>query len=161
MLTAARDRARARLEAFGRGADRFGLIHGDFLPENVYACAEGTRLLDFDDCGESWYIFELAISVYFLRSQPNYDLICASYVGGYRRVRALPDEHLAMMPDMLMARGLKTRSRWRTSIWRTYRQPLPGSCCRWHTRPRPIRYALELGTLTGPIQCLAIIKIDW
>jgi Ser/Thr protein kinase RdoA (MazF antagonist) len=106
VLTAARDKVRARLQAFGSGADRYGLIHGDFLPENVYTCEDGTRLLDFDDCGESWYVFELATSIYFLRSQPNYDLISASYVDGYRSVRALPDEHLAMMPDMLMARGL-------------------------------------------------------
>jgi Ser/Thr protein kinase RdoA (MazF antagonist) len=48
----------------------------------------------------------MATSVYFLRYQPDYDAICRAYVEGYRSVRPLPDEHLAMMPTFLMARGL-------------------------------------------------------
>jgi Ser/Thr protein kinase RdoA (MazF antagonist) len=106
VLLTARDEAHARLQAFGTGADRYGLIHGDFLPENVYCTADGTRLLDFDDCGDSWYVFELATSIYFLRGQANYALIRDAFVEGYRTRRALPDEQLAMLPTMLMARGL-------------------------------------------------------
>jgi Ser/Thr protein kinase RdoA (MazF antagonist) len=109
ILLDARDKARETLEAWGQSSDRYGLIHGDFLPENVYVstgAARETRLLDFDDCGQSWYVFELATSVYFLRSQPNYELLCRSYVDGYRTARALPEDQLALMPTMLMARGL-------------------------------------------------------
>jgi len=106
VLFAARERTRARLGAFGYGADRYGLIHGDFLPENVYRCEEGTRLLDFDDCGESWYVFELATSLYFLRAQADYERIRDALISGYRAVRPLPDVQLAMMPTMMMARGL-------------------------------------------------------
>jgi Ser/Thr protein kinase RdoA (MazF antagonist) len=106
LLLWARDKARDALEAFGHSPDRYGLIHGDFLPENIFVSSDGTRVLDFDDCGQSWYVFELATSVYFLRSQPNYELVCRSYIDGYRRRRALPDEHLALLPSFLMARGL-------------------------------------------------------
>jgi Ser/Thr protein kinase RdoA (MazF antagonist) len=106
LLLRARDQARDTLAAFGDSPDRYGLIHGDFLPENIFVSDDETRVLDFDDCGPSWYVFELATSVYFLRSQPNYELVCRSYIDGYRARRALPDEHLALMPSFLMARGL-------------------------------------------------------
>jgi Ser/Thr protein kinase RdoA (MazF antagonist) len=112
ILLEARDRTREVLLAFGQADDRFGLIHGDFLPENVFVAGDADvahdepRLLDFDDCGSSWYVFELATSVFFLRAQPNYELVCQAYIDGYRSRRALPDEHLALLPALLVARGL-------------------------------------------------------
>jgi aminoglycoside phosphotransferase (APT) family kinase protein len=64
VLTDARARVRERLEAFGKGSDRWGLLHGDFLPENVLVAADGLRLIDFDDCGDGWYVFELATGLF-------------------------------------------------------------------------------------------------
>ncbi len=105
-LTRARDRARDALAAFGTGPDRWGLIHGDFLPENVLTDGAAVRLIDFDDCGESWYGFELATGLFPLLVQGHVDAARNAYLEGYRARRPLPDAHLELLPDQLMARGL-------------------------------------------------------
>jgi len=106
ILTRARDETRLRLDAFGRGRDRFGLIHGDLLPENILMSETGPNLIDFDDCGESWYGFELATGLFPILSQPNFARARQAYVDGYREIRALPEDHLDLMPSLLMARSL-------------------------------------------------------
>ena len=106
LIVRARDEVRQRLEAFGRAPDRYGLLHGDLLPENCLADSETIHLIDFDDSGYGWYLFELATSLFFLLPRPDYDAIWRAMLEGYRSVRALEDEHCEMMPTMLVARGL-------------------------------------------------------
>jgi Ser/Thr protein kinase RdoA (MazF antagonist) len=106
LLLRARDEARETLVEFGTGSDRFGLIHGDFLPENVLVSESGPRLIDFDDSGECWYSFELATALFPALLHGNVGAVRRAYLEGYRELRALPDEHLAAIPAQLMARGL-------------------------------------------------------
>lgn len=106
VLFAARDRTRERLEAFAPTPERWGLLHGDFLPENILVDAQGPQLIDFDDCGEGWYGFELATGLFPLLRQEIFDDVLEAYLRGYRRVRALDEESLALLPSFLMARGL-------------------------------------------------------
>ncbi len=61
LLLAARQVVHEKLAEFGTGSDRYGLIHADFLPENVMVCRDELKLIDFDDCGYGWHLFELAI----------------------------------------------------------------------------------------------------
>ena len=61
------------LAAFGRRPDRFGLCHGDFLPENLMVSDAGLRLIDFDDCGESWYLFDFATALFDLLGEPPFE----------------------------------------------------------------------------------------
>ena len=106
LLLRARAAVRERLASFGQSPDRFGLIHGDLLPENVLVGTAGVRLIDFDDCGPSWYLFELATAVFLLQLHPQFDQLWESILTGYRSHREVPEEHLEMMPTFLMARGL-------------------------------------------------------
>ena len=96
----------ADLEAFGRSPDRFGLSHGDFLPENILVCPDGIRLIDFDDCGEGWFLFDFATALFDLLGEPAFDPCLAALVAGYREQRALPDAHLELLPAFLLARAL-------------------------------------------------------
>jgi Ser/Thr protein kinase RdoA (MazF antagonist) len=94
------------LNGFGHGPDRFGLSHGDFLAENVFVCDDGIRLLDFDDAGESWYLFDLTTAVFDLLEAPSFQPCMDAIVQGYRELRPLPEEHLAMVPAFVLARIL-------------------------------------------------------
>jgi Ser/Thr protein kinase RdoA (MazF antagonist) len=94
------------LAAFGKTPDRYGLCHGDFLPENIMVCADGIRLIDFDDCGESWHLFEFATAVFDLLGEPPYQACVDALVAGYREHRELPDAHLEMLPSFMIARAL-------------------------------------------------------
>ena len=100
------ERLGADLAAFGTEPDRFGLCHGDFLPENLMVCADGLRLIDFDDCGDSWYLFDFATGLYDLLGEPHFDSCLTAMVAGYRERRALPETHLARLPAFFLARGL-------------------------------------------------------
>lgn len=99
-------RLRADLAAFGRAPDRFGLCHGDFLPENLIVVDGGLRLIDFDDCGEGWFLLDFATALFDLLGEPPFDPCLGAMVAGYRERRALPDEHLARLPTFLLARAL-------------------------------------------------------
>lgn len=98
--------AKRKLEAFGQTPDRYGLIHNDFLPENLLVTADGVRIIDFDDSGFGWHLFEFATSLFFHLGEPYFDDALASMVEGYREVRELPEEHLALLPTFFMVRGL-------------------------------------------------------
>ncbi|NNL66828.1 MAG: phosphotransferase [Myxococcales bacterium] len=100
------ERLRADLEAFGQTPDRYGLCHGDYLPENLMVCDDGLRLIDFDDCGEGWPLFDFATGLFDLLGEPTFDPCVAAMVAGYREQRPLPDEQLALLPAFILARTL-------------------------------------------------------
>jgi Ser/Thr protein kinase RdoA (MazF antagonist) len=93
------------LTEFGTAADRYGLIHADLVPENILVDGDTLQVIDFDDAGFGWHVFELATSLYFIRRDPTYEEARDALIEGYRQVRALPDAHLALLPMFLAARG--------------------------------------------------------
>jgi Ser/Thr protein kinase RdoA (MazF antagonist) len=109
LLVAARERVRARLAAFGTSADRYGLVHGDLAFGNVLVPGEGPPvLIDFDDCGCGWHLWELAVPLASCDGEPVFAPRRDALVDGYRSRRALPDDHLAELPTFVMARRLAT-----------------------------------------------------
>lgn len=93
------------LVAFGTGADRYGLIHADLVPENILVDGDSLQVIDFDDAGFGWHLFELATSLYFIRWDSIYDEARDGLIEGYRQVRSLPDSHLDRLSMFLAARG--------------------------------------------------------
>lgn len=91
---------------FGKDPDRYGLAQGDLLPENIMICKDGIRLIDFDDTGHSWVLFEMATALIDLAGSDYFDPSLGAFIAGFREHRNLPDEHLAMLPAFLMARVL-------------------------------------------------------
>ena len=85
--------------------DNFGLIHADFVPENLLVDQGVVRLLDFDDAGYGWHLFELATALHFIRGDQNYLIARTALIDGYRAQRALPDSALEKLPLFQMARG--------------------------------------------------------
>lgn len=121
LLQTARARAAREIAAFGSGGDRYGLIHADFVPENLLYDGERLNLIDFDDCGFGWHMFELATALFFTIHQPNYEALRAALFRGYRRERPLPRQHEALLPLFLFLRGttylgwMQTRSETQTA----------------------------------------------
>jgi Ser/Thr protein kinase RdoA (MazF antagonist) len=108
-ILAARDAVRQRLSTFGTGPARFGLIHSDLGFENVLVRPDGsTVVIDFDDSGASWHLYELASALYPLEGTPGFDARRELLIDGYRRVRPLPDCDVAELPTFLMCRRLAT-----------------------------------------------------
>jgi Ser/Thr protein kinase RdoA (MazF antagonist) len=102
-------RARAKiareLAAFGMAPDRYGLIHADLVPENVLIDGTQVQVIDFDDAGFGWHLFELATSLYFIAGDAIYPTAREALIQGYRSERELSDETLEWLPLFLAARG--------------------------------------------------------
>jgi len=93
------------LQSFGTGPDRYSMIHADLVPENILASADRIRIIDFDDAGFGWHLFEIATSLYFIRREPYYEEARDALLQGYRQMRSLPQAHAALLPLFLAARG--------------------------------------------------------
>ena len=109
LMIATRDRVRERLVAFGTDAERYGLVHADLAFANVLRRpGDSPVLIDFDDCGWSWYLWELAVVLTPFDGTDGYAPRLDALVDGYRSRWALPDEDLAELPTFVLARRLVT-----------------------------------------------------
>ena len=105
LLIAARDKVRSGLKALDKSPQRYSLIHADFVPENLMAEGDIVRLIDFDDAGFGWHMFELATALYFIQEEESYPIAKQALIDGYRSERALPDTELAHLELFLAARS--------------------------------------------------------
>jgi Ser/Thr protein kinase RdoA (MazF antagonist) len=105
LLTHARERIAHGLAAYGRSPDRYGLIHADLVPENVLIDGNRVQVIDFDDAGFGWHLFELATSLYFMTGDAIYPTAREALIKGYRSERELSDETLGWLPLFLAVRG--------------------------------------------------------
>ena len=60
-----------RLTAYGKGSERFGLAHSDLRLANLLIEGEHIRVIDFDDCGTTWYMYDFATAVSFIEDDPR------------------------------------------------------------------------------------------
>jgi Ser/Thr protein kinase RdoA (MazF antagonist) len=106
LLDRAAGHARRRLAAFGCAPDRFGLTHSDLMPDNVLVADGVPHVIDFDDAGYGWYLYDLATLLAGRVADPSFATVRDAWVEGYRTVAALPDEHVARLDALVMARLL-------------------------------------------------------
>ncbi|MBX7106922.1 MAG: homoserine kinase [Gemmataceae bacterium] len=104
-LTDLRQRLQGRMEALPPDLD-YGLIHADLVRENVLVDNGRIALIDFDDCGYGWRLFDVATALLRNRREPRYPLITSSLIEGYRSHRALDEATLAHLPFFLLLRGV-------------------------------------------------------
>lgn len=105
LLTRGRERVHAELRRVPKSPGHYSLIHADFAPENVMREGDEVRLIDFDDAGFGWHLFELATSLYFIQDEPYAAGAKAAWIDGYRKHRQLTDAALETLPLFMLARG--------------------------------------------------------
>ncbi len=105
LLVRGRDKVFAELSHLPKSPDNYSMIHADFAPENVMVDGDDVRLIDFDDSGFGWHLFELATSLYFIRGEPYFEQAQEALIAGYRKHRHLSDEELESLPLHFLARG--------------------------------------------------------
>ena len=97
--------AAKELESYGRMADRFGLIHADLVPENVLVDGATIRVIDFDDAGFGWHLFDIATSLYFITPDSFYPTAREALIRGYRSERVLTDDAVDRLHIFMAARA--------------------------------------------------------
>lgn len=95
-----------RLRRFGTGRARFGLVHADLRLANLLVDAERLTVIDFDDCGFSWFMYDLACALTFNEARPDVDELIGAWVEGYREFGPLAEDDEAEIPTFLMLRRL-------------------------------------------------------
>jgi len=95
-----------RLNRFGKSEDRFGLVHADMRLANLLVAGDDVTVIDFDDCGFSWYMYDLGSSVSFIEDHPLVPDMTAAWVTGYRTVAPLSKEEEAELRTFIMFRRL-------------------------------------------------------
>jgi Ser/Thr protein kinase RdoA (MazF antagonist) len=105
LLSAARKRVHRDLAALPKDSAHYNMIHADFAPENLLVDGNHVRLIDFDDAGFGWYLFELVTSLYFIRHEPYFDEARDALILGYRRQRPLDEQELRHLPLFFLARS--------------------------------------------------------
>jgi Ser/Thr protein kinase RdoA (MazF antagonist) len=101
---------RARLHAALAGLDRrpagYSLIHADMHPGNVLVDGDVLTVIDFDDAGYGWHAYDIAVALFYQQRGANFEAFERAYVAGYRSVRRLSEETLALLPMFRLIRGL-------------------------------------------------------
>jgi len=95
-----------RLARFGTGSARFGLVHADLRLANLLVHRDSVAVIDFDDCGFSWYLYDLACALTFNEGRADVDDLVAAWVQGYRQVEPLSRDDEAEIATFLMLRRL-------------------------------------------------------
>jgi Ser/Thr protein kinase RdoA (MazF antagonist) len=95
-----------RLRRYGKEADRFGLIHGDLRLANLLVDRDNVKVIDFDDSGFGWFMYDAATPVSFYEHEPQVPELIDAWKTGYRRVSALSKQDEAEIPTFIMLRRL-------------------------------------------------------
>jgi Ser/Thr protein kinase RdoA (MazF antagonist) len=96
----------ARLGAYGQGPDRFGLVHADIRLANLLVDAGDVRVIDFDDSGFAWFMYDFATTVSFMEDHPRVPELRDAWLEGYRSVAPLDAADEAELDTFVMLRRL-------------------------------------------------------
>lgn len=95
-----------RIRRFGHGPEQFGLVHSDLRLANLIQNEAGLHVIDFDDCGPSWFLYDLASAMSFIEDHPAVPELVERWVQGYRSAAPLSAEEVWEIPTFLMLRRL-------------------------------------------------------
>jgi Ser/Thr protein kinase RdoA (MazF antagonist) len=106
LFGAASGLVRERLAAFGRGPERFGLCHCDLRLANLLVDGARVKVLDFDDSGFSWFLYDAATPISFHEHRPEAADLVRAWVAGYREAGELTAAEEAEIPTFVLFRRL-------------------------------------------------------
>lgn len=75
----------------------YGLIHADAVADNVLVDGTTPTLIDFDDSGFGYRLFDLATPLNKIRDRKDYSALEAAMFDGYRKHRALDLTHFPLI----------------------------------------------------------------
>jgi Ser/Thr protein kinase RdoA (MazF antagonist) len=100
------DTIERRLAGFGQEPDRFGLVHADIRLANLLVDGGEVRVIDFDDCGFSWFMYDFATAVSFMEDHPSVPELREAWLSGYRSVTPLDQASANELQTFVMLRRL-------------------------------------------------------
>ena len=106
LILTTRERIREALIRYGTASDRFSVIHADLHSGNVLIDSGRLTVIDFDDTGFGWHMYDIAVALKHQHGRPLFAMAREALLRGYRSVRSLSAEHEAMLEMFLLIRGM-------------------------------------------------------
>lgn len=106
LVQAARHRMYRSLVDYGKERGTYSLIHADLLPQNVLVCDGSPYVIDFDDAGHGWHQYDMAVALITVSERDDFVDYRDALVRGYRSVRPIADDDLALLPMFIAIRSL-------------------------------------------------------
>ncbi len=106
VLERVEERVKCGLTALGRGAEDYGLIHADMRLANLLTIGDTIQVIDFDDAGMGWFLYDFAAAVSFMEDDPRLPDWKEAWLRGYRTIRPLPDRAEQDIDTLIMLRRL-------------------------------------------------------
>ena len=82
------------------------MIHADVLRENVFVNEGSLTLIDFDDAGYGFRLFDIATALIKNRREPHYEALKSALLSGYQSLRPLSPRDLEALPLFILLRAL-------------------------------------------------------
>jgi Ser/Thr protein kinase RdoA (MazF antagonist) len=98
------DTVARRLERFGSEREQFGLVHADLRLANLLIEGDRTKVIDFDDCGFGWYMYDLSTALTFIEERADVPELVDAWVRSYRRLAPLTRDAEDEIPTFMMLR---------------------------------------------------------
>lgn len=95
-----------RLAVYGKNSERFGLVHGDLRLANLLIDGPDVKVIDFDDCGFGWFMYDAATTISFYEDDLKAPGLIDAWKTGYRRVAHLDASDENEIPTFIMLRRL-------------------------------------------------------
>jgi Ser/Thr protein kinase RdoA (MazF antagonist) len=107
LLESAQMAAVATVGRVPRTPDNWGLIHADLRPSNIMIDGGELTVIDFDDCGYSWYLYDFAAALSFMEHVDDAPTMAKEWVEGYSQVRPLTHDDGQVACALSMIRRLQ------------------------------------------------------
>ncbi len=107
LLDAAEAAALGALAVVPRTSSDWGLIHADLRPSNIMIDGGELTVIDFDDSGFGWFMYDFASALTFMEHLPQAPTMAQEWVTGYAEVRPLSRDDAVMGCALSMVRRLQ------------------------------------------------------
>lgn len=107
VLEQAEAAALARLDGWERTPETWGIIHADLRPSNVMTRDGDLTIIDFDDCGSTYFLYDFASAFSFIEHERSTPDLAKRWVRGYTSILPLNDDDLVHACSLSMIRRVQ------------------------------------------------------
>lgn len=84
----------------------YNLIHADLHQANYLFHDGRVRAIDFDDCGWGHFLYDIAVTFWYIRKRPTFPDLRAAFLAGYRAERPLTVEDERYLDTFMALRSV-------------------------------------------------------